>query len=196
MEKAIDYKAEILQDLAFIPEEEMKTLYKIIHLIAKPHKTKPDPKPDRETLQAYADQFRKGFSLVMKKDMGLNFFYQVQEKFTILKLHLTSSDAQETDIIEEDFDLEKLCTEKEVEIIFNEQAQKHVLKALKEIEDVVEDKYSEKMLIPDGRNIYFIEVSDKSKWQTDNASDDGRNLFGLLLKIGTVHRKAKQEQIL
>lgn len=196
MEQTIDYRAEILADLAFIPAEDMEAIYKIIHLIAKPHREKAeeDMKPNKKIMQAYADKFRKGFSLVMKKEVGLNFSYQVQEKFTIFKLSLASLEEQENEIVESVFDLDRLCEDKQVKIVYNEEKEKYELENLKEIEDAIEDKYSEKMIIPDGTNIHFIEVSDKSKWQPENASDDGRNLFGLFLKVGSMYQKTKQEQ--
>ncbi len=193
----INYREEITKALSFIPDAYLTSLYHIIELIARPfRKEEEENRLDKETLQAYADTFRKGFSLVMKKNVGLSFSYQIQEKFTIFKVYFPDIEEQEAELKEEEFYLDKLCEDNRSRIVYNEEKQGYELEYLEKNEEVIEDKYAEKMLIPDIKNmgIHFIEISAKEKWQPENASDDSRNLFGLLLRMGTIYQKTKTEQ--
>ncbi|TAF66706.1 MAG: hypothetical protein EAZ55_05775 [Cytophagales bacterium] len=188
----IDYKTAIQAELQYLPEQYLAHLYQIIQFMALPFKEKECL--NEAHLQIYADKFRKGFSLVMKKGMGLDFSYQIQEKFTVLKLSVTSLDKQQNEIKAEIFDLDKICEEKQVKIIYNADKQKYELQNLVEIEEDIEDEYSEKIIIPDSEtaSLYFIDVSQIDKWQPDNASDDGRNLFAFMLRVGDMYQKTKQ----
>lgn len=194
MENNINYREEIQKLLQWIPEEYLASLYQVISLMAKSFQ-KEESKLSKEVLQAYADKFRKAYSLVMNKDVGLNFSYQIQENFTILKVYFPNLAEQKNELKEEWFDLEQLCDDNQVEIIYDEEKQKYELKYLEEIEEEIQDKHSDKLLIfTENAEIHFIDTSEAEKWQTDKASDDARNLFALMLQIGDMHHKTKIQQ--
>ncbi|NJL12709.1 MAG: hypothetical protein HC913_06755 [Microscillaceae bacterium] len=96
-----------------MPEEHLRHLYELVLLMARPFKClSSSPAPEKLSpahLQAYADKFREGFSLIMKKSVGLNFSFQIQEKFTILKVSFPDIEMQKDTIEEAVFDLEQIC---------------------------------------------------------------------------------------
>ncbi|MDX2303566.1 MAG: hypothetical protein NW226_12240 [Microscillaceae bacterium] len=185
MENSIDYQEAIKQELQYIPQAYLASLYQIIALMAQPFKHgegEATEKLSKGILQVYADKFRKGFSLMMRQELGLDFSFQIQEQFTILKLTFPLLEAQNDEIIPEEFDLDQICKTKQVEIIYSEEQQKYVLHNLQEAESEIQDKHSEKMLIFDTlTGIYLIETSQIDNWQAENASNDARNLAALML---------------
>jgi len=198
MENKIKYREEIQKNLAFIPEEYLEAIYKLVNLIAQPFiKKAEENKVTPEILQTYADKFLKGYSIFMKKDVGLNFSYQIQEKFTIFKLNLTSLAEQQREIIEEEFDLGKLCGEKEVKITFNEENQKYELESLIETENKeVDKKETERIMIADikSNGIYFIETSEKDKWTPESANRDVGDLVAVMFKSVKSYKNKSEKQ--
>lgn len=181
----MNYLADIQEDLNFIPQEHLATIRDMIRLIAKPYKEEAKPEENivnKELLQLYADKFRKGFKLLMKKDLGLNISFQIEEEYTLLKFIRTPLEDEKQEIEETKFDLEEILKENDLEIIFENEDKSFKIIDLDDEE--YESDYTEKQLLFDieDENFYFLETSDPQKWTETQATKDARDLLGSMVK--------------
>jgi len=192
MEQANNYIEDIKADLSILPEEHLATIRDMIRLIAKSYKEEEKQEEDekvlsKEILQVYADEFRKGFKLLMKKDLGLDISFQITEKYTLLKLTQVNLEEQKAEIeeIEEDFDLYALLEEQNLALIeYHSTARKYIKYKIRSLdeEDNFRDDDSEKASIFTEEGIYLLDISEPEKWTEEQAIIDRRNLLGLMFK--------------
>lgn len=171
MENSIDYQEAIKQELQYIPQAYLASLYQIIALMAQPFKHGEEEDSDdkkkvtQELLQDYVSEARMGFGFYFKEDNRLNASYHIGENLTYICFSVIDIEMFEEEIKHLETSMEALLEEKEVST------------------KILEQKLAEKQkaVLYDKNNFYIVKKTQKELWQNECAKEDIREEIAKVL---------------